>query len=474
MTKEHFIEEAAKHIKEFAPKYNICVYSAPLAQFILESAAGTSELAVNAHNYAGLKYRPGRCPTACGIYVKDGAEQDPNTGAYVNSTMQWFKFPDFRSFVQGYFDFTNISNYKSLKGVTDPETYLRNIKNSGFATSIRYVENCMNVIKQYDLTRFDPVVAVAPTVNSKNSPLVTYTNISPNKTSPRNHKIDTITIHCMVAQWTAKKACDYFAKSSVSASCNYAVGTDGSIGLCVEESDRSWCSSNATNDHRAVTIEVASDTVAPYAVTDKAFTALIELCADICKRNGIKKLVWSTDKNERVNHLYGCNMTVHRDFKNKSCPGDYLYERHGLIADEVNKRLGVSSSTIVTPKNLYRVRKTWADAASQKGAYSSLDNAKKNCPSGYSVFDEDGNIVYSNVPQEIGKKYYRVQVGSYLLEKNAIAMQKKLKENGFESIIKTVGVSKKVQVGAYSQKVNADAMLKRLKEKGFNGFITYS
>lgn len=316
---------------------------------------------------------------------------------------------------------------------------------------------------------------VAPTtVTSKNSSLVTYTNISPNKTSPRNHKIDTITIHCMVAQWTAKKACDYFAKSSVSASCNYAVGTDGSIGLCVEESDRSWCSSNATNDHRAVTIEVASDTVAPYAVTDKAFAALIELCADICKRNGIKKLVWSTDKNERVNHLNGCNMTVHRDFKNKSCPGDYLYERHGLITDEVNKRLGVSSSTIVTPKSLYRVRKTWADAASQKGAYSSLDNAKKNCPSGYSVFDEDGNIVYSNVPQEIGKKYYRVQVGSYLLEKNAIAMQKKLKENGFESIIKTIGVSKKVQVGAYSKKTNADEMLKRLKEKGFNGFITYN
>lgn len=480
MTKEQFIEEAAKYVKEFAPKYNICVYSAPIAQFILESAAGTSELAVNAHNYAGLKYREGRCPTACGVYYKVGSEQDPITGEYTSSAMQWFKFPDFRSFVQGYFDFTNISNYKSLKGVTDPETYLRNIKNSGFATSIKYVENCLNVIKQYDLTRFDPVVESAPTVNSKNSPLVTYTNISPNKTFPRNHKIDTITIHCIVGQWTAKQGCDYFAKSTAKASANYVVGKDGSIGLSVEESDRSWCSSNATNDHRAITIEVASDTSHPYAVTDKALAALIELCADICRRNGIKKLVWSTDKNERVNHLNGCNMTVHRDFKNKACPGEYLYERHGYIADEVNKRLGVASSTpttstpSVTPKSLYRVRKTWADAASQKGAYSSLDNAKKNCPSGYSVFDESGNVVYSNAPVEDGKKYYRVQTGAYAMQKNAVALQEKLQKIGFSAIVKKVGLLYKVQVGAYSQKANADAMLAQLKAKGFNGFITYN
>ena len=178
-----------------------------------------------------------------------------------------------------------------------------------------------------------------------NSSLVSYTRISPNKTSPRNHKLDTITIHCIVGQWTAKQGCDYFANSARNASCNYVVGKDGSIGLCVEEKDRSWCTSTAVNDHRAITIEVASDTTHPYAVTDAALNALIKLCADICKRNGIKKLVWSTNKNERVNHLNGCNMTVHRDFANKSCPGEYLYSRHGYIADEVNKLLGVSAST---------------------------------------------------------------------------------------------------------------------------------
>lgn len=177
-----------------------------------------------------------------------------------------------------------------------------------------------------------------------NSPLVDYTRISPNKNSPRNHKIDTITIHCVVGQCTVETLENIFAPTSRQASSNYGVGTDGKIGMYVEEKDRSWCSSNAANDNRAVTIEVASDTKHPYAVNDRAFAALLDLVTDICKRNGIKKLVWSTKKADRVNHKNGCNMTVHRDYANKSCPGDYLYNRHGEIAAEVNRRLGVADT----------------------------------------------------------------------------------------------------------------------------------
>ena len=173
-----------------------------------------------------------------------------------------------------------------------------------------------------------------------NSPLVSYTKISPNKTTPRNKKIDTIAIHCVVGQCSVETLGNIFAPTSRQASSNYGVGVDGRIGMYVEEKDCSWCSSNAANDHRAITIEVASDTTEPYAVNDKAFAALIDLVTDICQRNGIKKLVWSTNKEDRVNHKNGCNMTVHRDYANKSCPGTYLYERHGQIADEVNKRLG--------------------------------------------------------------------------------------------------------------------------------------
>lgn len=172
-----------------------------------------------------------------------------------------------------------------------------------------------------------------------NSSLVTYKRISPNRTSPRQHEIDTITIHCVVAQWTAKQTCDYFNNTAVNASSNYTVGHDGSIGLCVEEKDRSWCTSSRSNDHRAITIEVASDRKHPYAVTDKAYNALIDLLVDICQRNpSIGKLKWEANK-----YLVGQpdkqNMTVHRWFADTHCPGEYLYSRHDDIVEKVNARL---------------------------------------------------------------------------------------------------------------------------------------
>lgn len=178
-----------------------------------------------------------------------------------------------------------------------------------------------------------------------NSSLVTYTNRSPNCTKPRNHVIDTITIHCVVGQFTAKQICNLsnFTKyNPKGASCNYAVGKDGSIGLCVDEENRSWCTSNRSNDHRAITIETASDTSEPFAVTDTAYNALLELVTDICKRNGKKKLLWFADKTKTFAYNpkpYEMLLTVHRWFEKKSCPGNYLYSRHGEIAEEVTRRL---------------------------------------------------------------------------------------------------------------------------------------
>ena len=169
-----------------------------------------------------------------------------------------------------------------------------------------------------------------------NSKLVEYTKISPNRTSPRKHKIDTITIHCMAGQLSVETCGNVFASPNAKASSNYGVGRDGRIAMYVEEKDRSWCSSNSENDNRAVTIEVASDSSHPYAVSEAAYKATIKLVADICKRNGIKKLIWSTDKFTRITHAKGANMTVHRDFANKACPGDYLYNRMGDIAKKVN------------------------------------------------------------------------------------------------------------------------------------------
>lgn len=177
-----------------------------------------------------------------------------------------------------------------------------------------------------------------------NSALISYTKLSPNHSGKRTKSIDTITIHCMAGQLSVESCGALFAQSSRQASSNYGIGPDGRIALYVDEGNRSWCTSSNANDQRAVTIEVASDSTHPYAVKDKAYEALLDLVTDICKCNGIKKLVWSTSKNDRVNHLNGCNMTVHRDYAAKACPGDYLYNLHDEIAAEVNKRLGVKDA----------------------------------------------------------------------------------------------------------------------------------
>ena len=251
-----------------------------------------------------------------------------------------------------------------------------------------------------------------------NSKLASVTLISPNKNSPRNKPIDRISIHCFVGQVTAKRGCEVFQPTSKKASCNYVVGYDGSIGLCVDEGDRSWCTSSAANDHRAVTIETASDNKDPYAVTDKAYAALLDLVEDICRRNGKTKLLWLGDKDKTLAFKPAADemvLTVHRWFANKACPGQYLLDRHPEIAAEVTRRLGGDAQTSGTgttqaTDNLYRVRKTWADAKSQVGAYKSLANAKRAVDRhpGYAAFDGTGKQVYPE--PETSFQPYQVQV----------------------------------------------------------------
>lgn len=252
-----------------------------------------------------------------------------------------------------------------------------------------------------------------------NSSLVKYTGLSPNHSGQRTHSIDRITPHCVVGQLTAEGICACFPKGR-EASCNYGIGKDGKIALCVEEKNRSWCSSSAENDQRAVTIECASDSTAPYAFNTAVYNALIELCVDICKRNGKNKLLWLGDKTKTLNYAPKSGemvLTVHRWFANKSCPGDWMYSRMGDLATTVTKRLsgvsgGGSTTTTPTGKTLYRVRKSWSDAKSQIGAFSVLANAKslvdKN-PS-YKVFDESGKVVYEKGSTSTAFKPYTVRV----------------------------------------------------------------
>lgn len=191
-----------------------------------------------------------------------------------------------------------------------------------------------------------------------NSNLVKYVKISPNKTSPRKHSIDRITIHCVVGQCSCETLGEIFAKSSRKASSNYGIGSDGRIAMFVEEKDRSWCSSSASNDNRAITIECASDTTEPYAVYDTVYQSLLDLCEDICKRNSKTKLLWFGDKQTTLNYTPKSNemiMTVHRWFANKSCPGTYLMNKQASIAQEVTRRLQGTESTSKTETFLVKV-----------------------------------------------------------------------------------------------------------------------
>ena len=236
------------------------------------------------------------------------------------------------------------------------------------------------------------------------SNLVDYTLLSPNNSGKRTHKIDRITPHCVVGQLSADSIGHCFDNKNIKASCNYGIGKDGRVCLIVDEDNRSWCTSSKSNDQRAITIECASDSNHPYTFTDACYNKLIDLTVDICKRYNKTKLVWINNKEQALAYEPNGNelqITVHRWFANKTCPGDWLMNRMDDYAAKVNSRLnsGVEpapSASSNGDKKYYRVRLSWEDTKSQLGAYTDLENAKKACKTGYVIYDWNGNEVYSN------------------------------------------------------------------------------
>lgn len=202
------------------------------------------------------------------------------------------------------------------------------------------------------------------------SSLVSCTVLSPNHSGQRIYKVTRITPHCMVGQLSARKCGELFARSSYQASSNYGIGTGGEIGLYVDEKDRSWCSSSADNDNRAVTIECASGTAHPYEMNSRVYASLVNLCVDICRRYGKKKLLWIADKSRALAYEPGDDemlITVHRWFARKSCPGDWLYNRLGKLAAEVTAQLQKGEKRDAAVR-IYRV---------QCGAFGNRNNAQK-------------------------------------------------------------------------------------------------
>lgn len=176
-----------------------------------------------------------------------------------------------------------------------------------------------------------------------NSKLVVYTKLSPHCTKPRQGKIKGISIHTMAGPGSVEGCGQVFQTSE--ASSHYGIGPDGRIGQYVLEENRAWCCSHKV-DHEVVTIEVSSIQAykEPYECTAAAFESLIDLCVDICQRNGIKKLIWKEGKQycpAFTGNWAVCNMVPHRytTDKGKSCPGNYLFGKYGEIAERVNARL---------------------------------------------------------------------------------------------------------------------------------------
>lgn len=193
------------------------------------------------------------------------------------------------------------------------------------------------------------------------------TIISPN-CRPRTHPVDTITIHCMAGDLTVEQCGRMFANPETEASSNYGIDSKGRIGLYVPEDYRSWCSSNRDNDDRAITIEVANNGGPPdWPVSEKAYAALIELLVDVCRRHGIPKLLWKNDP-YLIGHVWEQNMTLHRWFAAKACPGEYLYRRHYDIAARVNERL---EEDAMTGEQILQ-------ALSDKDAYELLQKAQRH------------------------------------------------------------------------------------------------
>lgn len=224
-----------------------------------------------------------------------------------------------------------------------------------------------------------------------NSSLVSIVNYSPNHSGRRNQPITKIAIHHTAGAVSAATIGQIFKPTSRQASCNYGIGNDNKIVLCVDESNRSWCTSSSWCDNRAITIEVAnSSNGGNWPVSDRVLATLIDLVTDICRRNGIKNCTYTGGKDGVLQK--------HEWYANTNCPGPYLGSKFTYIASEVNKRLhgGSTSPSVTQSSSLYRVRKSWSDAKSQKGAFRNFENAKKcaNANSGYSVYDANGRSVY--------------------------------------------------------------------------------
>ena len=384
-----FIEEVAGYVQKYAPQYGIKVHSPIIAQAILESAKGTSELAISAKNIFGLKYnpaQPNRCPTAIGHYIKNGSEQNAD-GTYTSSNMLWQKFINLEDCVIGYFDFINNSRYANLKGITDPKIYLENIRADGYATSLKYVENLMNVINQYNLTQYDNMgsdsvmsrkVFLSAGHGGKGSGAVAF--------GMKEKDINLITL--LACQMVLER-------HGVNVVCSRTQDEDDDVYEEVREANASGC-------------EIA-----------------VSFHANAGGGDGFEAFCYSTStKGKRLAQL--CEKYV--------------------------KELGQNSRGVKSGDHLYFVRKTnmtavlvesfFMDNEKDKVIGDTVEEQRAFGVAYAKAILEYLGITYkedtptkTETKKEETNKLYRVQVGAYASKTNALAMKKKLNDAGFDAIV---------------------------------------
>ena len=350
---EDFIAIIAPYVTSWRNFTGYGVASAIIAQACIESGYGKSNKAQH-NNYFGLKYKPGRVSCNSGVFYDTSYEWV--NGQYVPIITQWYEFADMYNGVGGYFQFINYPRYNDARKQTDPETYLLDLWTAGYATGPKYVENCMRVVNQYNLTKYDKKGddvgykqhPIDPN-RKPDSPLALKAMWTGNNTYPRqtNKKPNEFTIipHCIAGNPTAEAQAAAFQNPNRGASAHYIIDSKGIIIQGVPEDCRAWTTGGDLNvngltgammDHEAITFEIANVTREPlWAMSAEAINSLVLLMVDICRRNGIPCVKWQGNK-FLAGHPDQQNIAAHRWFARKSCPGDFLYNSMGAVADTVN------------------------------------------------------------------------------------------------------------------------------------------
>lgn len=391
-----FAAKIAPYIQKYAPKYGIKVISPIIAQAILESGSGTSELAVNANNFLGLKYKAGRCPTAIGTYCKVGSEQNAD-GTYVSSSMLWCKFKNMEDCVIGYFDFISHSRYAGLKGVTDPKKYLETIKSAGYATSIKYVDNLMNVIAKYDLTKYD-------------------------NTQKEDNKM-LIAIDAGHGLKTAGKRCD--------------VTLD-------PKQTREWTLNDRIADKlQAMLANYDCETMRVDDTTGDKDVALGDRVKGANNKNA--DVYISIHHNAGINRGTGGGVVVYyySSKAERKTQAQDLYnsivKSNGLVGNRASKVIKNKYYVLAnTNMPAFLIENGFMDSKTDVPIILTAEHAEKTAQGILNFLVAEYNLKQIKKPATtttMTKKIYRVQCGAFSNKKNAEALKKKLNNAGFEAVI---------------------------------------